>query len=94
MMRDKGLFISLCAAVWFINICMTDMPVPGDIWRGLAVSLVSIPAWALIGSVFAAIAVFFFRLARIDTAGLTLWQKADVGLAMAVVLKPALGIPF
>lgn len=93
-MRDKGLFIGLCAAVWFINTCMTDVPMPADIWRGLAVSLVSIPAWALIGSIFATIAIFVFRFARIDTARLTLWQKADVGLAMAVVLKPALGIPF
>jgi len=28
------------------------------------------------------------------TKGPTLWQKADVGLALACVLKPALGIPF
>jgi hypothetical protein len=92
-MRDKHLFLGLCATVWLINTCMADAPMPVDIWRGLAASLLSVPVWALIGSAFASIGVFLFRLARVDMAGLTLWQKADVGLAMAVVLKPALGIP-
>jgi hypothetical protein len=30
----------------------------------------------------------------VDISGLSLWQKADVGLALAVVFKPALGIAF
>jgi len=92
-MRDKQLFLGLCFAVWFINTCMVKTPAPGDVWIGLAVSLISIPAWALIGSACAAIGTFFFRFAKVDMTALNLWQKADVGLAMAVVLKPILGIP-
>jgi hypothetical protein len=54
----------------------------------------TIPVWALIGSGFSGIGIFLFRLAKVDVAGLSLWQKADVGLALAVVFKPALGIAF
>jgi hypothetical protein len=62
---------------------------------GLMASLISVPMWVLVGSLFSGAGMFFFRLVRLDvTKGPTLWQKADVGLALACVLKPALGIPF
>jgi hypothetical protein len=54
----------------------------------------SIPLWVFVGSAFSSAGMFVFRLAKVDTTSLSLWQKADVGLALAVVLKPALGIPF
>ncbi len=93
-MRDKQLFLGLCAAVWFINTSTAGAPMPADIWMGLAASIISIPAWALIGSASASIGIFLLRFAKVNVMALSMWQKADVGLAMAVVLKPALGIPF
>ena len=60
-MRDKQLFLGLCAAVWFINTCMLNMPTPGDIWLGLAFSFISIPAWVLIGSASASIGTVLFQ---------------------------------
>jgi hypothetical protein len=92
-MREKQLFLGLSAAVWFVNACMAARP-SGAVWSGLAISFISIPTWILIGSTFASVGLFLFRLARVDVKTLSLWQKADIGLAMAVVLKPALGIPF
>lgn len=93
---DKRVFIGLCLALWFVNGWMWAGPsgVSG-VWRGLSISLMSIPLWAVVGSVFSSAGMFVFRLARVDMARhLSLWQKADIGLALAVVLKPALGIPF
>ncbi len=93
MSSHKFLFLSLCLTVWFIN-SFTNGGSGHHIWLGLYASIVSIPIWAFIGSVFSSITLFVLRLARVDmTRGLSLWQKADVGLALAVVLKPALGIP-
>ncbi len=94
MYSDKHLFIGLCATVWFINTCMAGAATPSGIWLGLGISLVSVPIWVLIGSALSGIAIFLFRLAKVDVTGLSLWQKADVGLALAVVFKPALGIAF
>ncbi len=92
MHSDKHLFVGLCTTVWFINTCMAGAATPSGIWLGLGSSLISIPVWALIGSVFSGIGIFLLRWAKVDTTGLSLWQKADVGLALAVVFKPALGI--
>ena len=95
MHSEKHLFIMLCATVWFINACMTGTSALAGAWIGLGASLISIPVWALIGGFLSSVGLFLFRLARVDVTGrLSLWQKADVGLAIAVVLKPALGIPF
>jgi hypothetical protein len=95
MHSDKYVFIMLCATVWFINACTIGTSTLAGAWLGLGASLISIPVWALIGGFLSSLALFLFRLARVDvTRGLSLWQKADVGLAIAVVLKPALGIPF
>jgi len=95
MHLDKHVFIMLCATVWFINACMTGTSALASAWIGLGASLISIPVWAMIGGLLSSVAVFLFRLLRVDAFGtLSLWQKADVGLAVAVVLKPALGIPF
>jgi hypothetical protein len=93
MISDKRIFIGLCLTVWFINTSMTGESTLPRIWLGLTASLISVPLWVLIGTFFSSVGIFLFRLARIDiTKGLSLWQKADVGLALAVVLKPALGI--
>jgi hypothetical protein len=97
MASDKGLFVVLCLAIWFIN-AVVSRPLPlattSIVWNALVVSVVTVPLWALVGSGFSALGVFVFRLLRIDvTKKLTLWQKADIGLALAIVLKPALGIP-
>ncbi len=94
MTHDKQLFLGLCAAVWFVNACVPDPPTLGYVVHGLALSFISVPAWALIGSASASVVLFLFRIARVNAPVLSLWQKADVGLAMAVVLKPILGIPF
>jgi hypothetical protein len=95
MISEKRVFMGLCLAVWFINSCMIRESVFHDIWLGLSVSLISIPIWALVGSAFSGAGMFCFRLAKLDITGRpSLWQKADIGLALAVVLKPALGIPF
>jgi len=94
MYSDKYLFIGLCATVWFINTCMAGAATLSGILLGLGISLISVPVWALIGSAFSGIGIFLFRLAKVDVTGLSLWQKADVGLALAVVFKPALGIAF
>ncbi len=94
MYSDKRLFIGLCATVWFINTCMAGAATLSGIWLGLSVSLISIPAWALIGAAFSGAGIFLLRWAKVDINGLSLWQKADVGLALAVVFKPALGIAF
>ena len=93
---DKRVFIGLCLALWFVNGWMWNGSSGlSGVWLGFGVSLMSIPVWVLVGSAFSSAGIFFFRLARVDTARrLSLWQKADVGLALAVVLKPALGIPF
>jgi hypothetical protein len=94
---DKRVFLGLCLALWFVNGWMWNEPASGfsGIWRGLSVSLMSIPVWVVVGSAFSSAGMFVFRLAKVDmTRRLSLWQKADVGLALAVVLKPALGIPF
>ncbi len=93
MISHKLLFLGLCLVVWFINAFMDGQSSP-HIWVGLSVSLISIPVWTLIGSAFSGLTMFLLRVARIDMARrLSLWEKADVGLALAVVLKPALGIP-
>ena len=92
-MREKQLFFGLSAAVWFVNVCMAEGP-RGGFWAGLAISFISIPAWVLIGSTFASVGSFLFKFVKVDVKALSLWQRVDVGLAMAVVLKPALGIPF
>ena len=94
MLSHKRLFIGLCLIVWFINTCMTGrFSLPG-VWMGLSASLITVPVWTFIGSVLSGVCLFLCRVARVDVAkGLSLWQKADVGLALAVVLKPALGIP-
>jgi hypothetical protein len=94
MISDKRIFLGLCLTVWFINACMTGESTLPRIWLGLSTSLISVPVWVLIGALLSRVGVFLFQLARVDvTRGLSLWQKADVGLALAVVLKPALGIP-
>jgi hypothetical protein len=92
---DKGVFIGLCLALWFVNGWMWNGSSPlSGVWRGLSVSLMSIPLWVFVGSVFSGVGMFAFRFAKVDTTNLSLWQKADIGLALAVVLKPAFGIPF
>jgi hypothetical protein len=94
MVSDKRLFMTLCLVVWFINTSMTGRFTLPTVWAGLYVTVVSVPVWALIGSFLSGASVFLFRLARVDiTKSLNLWQKADIGLALAVVLKPAFGIP-
>ena len=96
MRFDKYVFIGLCLALWLVNGQMW----PGTsgsfgFWQGLGVSLVFIPVWILVGSALSGAGLFLFRLARVDVTGrLSLWQKADVGLVLAIILKPALGIPF
>jgi len=95
MISEKRVFIGLCVVVWFINTCMMGHSVVRGMGLGLMASLISVPMWALVGSLFSGAGMFFFRLARLDvTKGPSLWQKADVGLALACVLKPAMGIPF
>ena len=95
MISEKRVFIGLCLVVWFINTCMMRESVSHGMWLGLMASLISVPIWAVVGSLFSGAGMFFFRLARVDvTKRPSLWQKADVGLALACVLKPALGIPF
>ena len=95
MVSSKRLFIGLCFAVWFVNAFMIGHPAPASLWGGLLTSVVSVPVWGLIGTLVSALGLFFFRLARVEVCkGLNLWQKIDVGLALAVVIKPALGIPF
>ena len=95
MISEKRVFIGLCLVVWFINTYMIGNSVSQGMWLGLLASFISVPVWALVGSLFSGAGLFFFRLARVDVAkGPNLWQKADVGLALACVLKPALGIPF
>jgi len=93
---DKRIFIGLCLTLWFINGWMWNGTSElSGVWQGLGVSLMSIPVWVMVGSALSSTGMFLFRLARVDvTSHLSLWQKADVGLALAVVLKPALGIPF
>jgi hypothetical protein len=93
MRSDKYLFIGLLSTLWFINTLMTEEAVPLSIWLGLGESLLSIPVWVLVGSAISAVGLFLLRLLRVDIKGMSLWQKADLGLAMAVILKPALGIP-
>ena len=95
MISEKRVFIGLCLMVWLINTIMIGNSLGRGMWLGLAASFVSVPVWAFVGSLFSGAGLFFFRLARVDvTKGPSLWQKADVGLALACVLKPALGIPF
>ncbi len=94
MHSDKRLFIGLCAAVWFINTWMAGAATLSGIRLGLGISLISVPVWALIGWAFSGIAIFLFRVAKVNVTRLSLWQKADIGLALAVVFKPALGIAF
>jgi len=98
MASDKRVFVALCLAVWFVNAVVTRsalMPGISRVWSGLLISLVTVPIWAFVGLTATAVSIFLFRFLKIDIGErLTLWQKADVGLAIAVVLKPALGIPF
>jgi len=95
MISEKRVFIGLCLVVWFINACMMGESMLHGIWLGLIVSFISIPIWAVVGSALSRAGMFFFSLAKVDVSKrLSLWQRADVGLALAVVLKPALGIPF
>ncbi len=94
MYSDKRLFIGLCVTVWFINTCMAGAATFSGIWLGLGISLISVPIWALIGSAFSGIGIFLFRAVKVDVVSLSPWQKADIGLALAVVFKPTLGIAF
>jgi hypothetical protein len=101
MISGKWLFVGLSVAVWFVNAVMTGhsamagLSASSSYWGGLIVSFISIPVWGLVGGLFSAMGLFLLRLLRVNVcAGLSLWQKADIGLALAVVLKPALGIPF
>jgi hypothetical protein len=94
MHSDKRLFIGLCATVWFINTWMVGAATLSGIRLGLGISLISVPVWTLIGWAFSGIGIFLFRVAKVNVTGLSLWQKADIGLALAVVFKPALGIAF
>jgi hypothetical protein len=95
MISEKRLFIGLCLAVWFVNAFMIGNSTPVSLWGGLAASFISVPLWGLIGTLFSTMGLFLFRLLRVNVStGMSLWQKADVGLALAVVFKPALGIPF
>ena len=93
---DKRVFIGLCLTLWFVNGLMWNGTFGlSGVWGGLSVSLMTIPVWAVVGSALSSVGMFIFRFARVDMIGhLSLWQKADVGLALAIVLKPALGIPF
>ncbi len=96
MVSSKRLFVGLCFAVWFINTLMIGHATAvAGFWSGLAASLVSVPVWGLIGAFLSGVGLFLFRLLRVDVCkNLSLWQKVDVGLALALVIKPALGIPF
>ena len=96
MHLDRRVFMGLCLALWFVNGWMwAGTSGLSGVWLGLTVSFLTIPVWVVVGSAFSSAGMFIFRLARVDVTGhLSLWQKADVGLALAVVLKPALGIPF
>ena len=96
MRFDKSLFLGLCLVLWFLNGRMwAGASGLSGVWLSLTVSLMSIPVWVLVGSAVSSAGIFIFHLAKVDTTRhLSLWQKADVGLALAVVLKPALGIPF
>ena len=83
----------VCVCQWFINTCMAGAAtLPGMAWSGHQYHIH--PCLDLIGLAFSGIGIFLFRLAKVDVTGLSLWQKADVGLALAVVFKPALGIAF
>jgi hypothetical protein len=95
MISPKRLFVGLCLAVWLVNVLMTGRGVAADLWSGSFTSLFSVPVWGLIGTLVSGCGIFLFRLMRVDVnTGLSLWQKADIGLALALIIKPALGIPF
>ena len=95
MVSPKRLFIGLCMAVWLVNILTTGHGIAVGFWNGLIVSLFSVPVWGLIGAFLSGLAVFVFRLLRVDVgSGLNVWKKADIGLALALIFKPILGIPF
>jgi hypothetical protein len=95
MISPKRLFVGLCMAVWLVNMLMTGHGITDDFWTGLIESLFSVPVWTLMGTLVSGLAVFLFRLMKVDVSTrLSLWQKADVGLAMALIFKPTLGIPF
>jgi hypothetical protein len=95
MISPKRLFVGLCMAVWLVNILMAGHGVTVDFWSGLIASIFSVPFWALIGALVSGMSVFLFRLMRVDvSSSLSLWQKVDIGLALALIFKPTLGIPF
>jgi hypothetical protein len=93
----KRVFMGLCLAVWFVNVFMIghSTVTAASFWGSFVMSLVSVPVWGLIGAFLSGIGLFLFRLLQVDVCtGLSLWHKADIGLALAIVVKPALGIPF
>ena len=96
VVSSKRLFIGLCFAVWFVNTFMVGRSTAvASFWSGFAASLVSVPVWGLIGALLSGVGLFILRLLQVDVCkGLSLWQKVDVGLALAIVIKPALGILF
>ncbi len=89
MMKNLPTFTGLSFIMWLVN---TMMSPESEIWAALGATLGSIPVWASLGAVFSTVGLFAFHLAKVDVT-MSLWQKANLGLVLGVVLKPLLGIP-
>jgi hypothetical protein len=90
----KLLFSGLCLIVWLINTWMSRESALPAMWMGLGATLISIPFWVFLGSAFSAAAIFVVRLAKVEIRhDLSLWERGTIGLVLAVVFKPMLGIP-
>ena len=60
---------------------------------GLGSSVLSIPIWSCIGVVLSNIGLFFYKIKNPDPREvLNIWQKASIGLLVAIVVKPFFGI--
>jgi hypothetical protein len=92
-MIHKKLFVALSAAIAVMNCCMSHESGLSTISSGLGITILSIPIWASLGGASSTTTLFILRLLKIEVT-MTHWQRGNVGLALALVFKPLLGIGF
>lgn len=96
--QPKTVFGILCFLVFLVNgyLSISTHQVKNIevfVGGGFGLSLLSIPIWSCIGVVLSNIGLFFYKIIKPDGDDvLTIWQKAGLGLIMAIIFKPLLGI--
>jgi len=93
--QEQLVFVALAFCMWAVNIWMVRQQYPFFSDLGATAfggTLVSIPIWSVIGYILAGFYLFFHNLIYPEKRNLTIWQKADLGLLVGIIIKLWFGI--